>query len=164
MADLRQRVEGIRATDIGKQSVPLKKKDIHGKDVSLSTLKGKYVLLDFWGSWCGPCRQTHPHLKELYAKYKDKGFEIVGVSQESALKSLEENRVAWKNAIEKDGIGHWVHVLNNEGIEQFDAVKAYGITAFPTKLILDKEGRIIYKQVGEESEPLDKKLKELFNY
>ncbi len=78
-------------------------------------MKGKYVLIDFWGSWCHPCRASHPHLKELYAKYKDKGFEIIGVAQETA-KTPEEQRQSWTGAIAKDSLT-WPQIMNNENSE-----------------------------------------------
>jgi len=152
------KIESMEATAIGKQAIPLQKKDINGNDVNLETLKGKYVLLDFWGSWCGPCRASHPHLKKLYAKYKADGFEILGIAHEQRDK-LDDNRKVWKEAVEQDGIT-WLQVLNNEGIETFNAVKAYGVSAFPTKILLDKEGKIIARYVGD-GEEIDEKLKVL---
>jgi thiol-disulfide isomerase/thioredoxin len=122
------------------------KKDSNGKKVDFNALKGHYVLLDFWGSWCRPCRASHPHLKELYAKYKDKGFEIVGIASEHA-KTKEECIKLWKTAITEDGLT-WLQVINNENAEKFDAVKEYGVTAFPTKILLDKEGNVIGRYVG----------------
>jgi thiol-disulfide isomerase/thioredoxin len=122
------------------------KKDSNGKNVDFNALKGHYVLLDFWGSWCRPCRASHPHLKELYAKYKDKGFEIVGIASEHA-KTKEECIKLWKTAIAEDGLT-WLQVINNENAEKFDAVKEYGVTAFPTKILLDKEGNVIGRYVG----------------
>lgn len=154
-----EKIESMEATAIGKQAIPLQKKDLNGNDVNLGTLKGKYVLLDFWGSWCGSCRSSHPHLKKLYAKYKADGFEILGIAHEQREK-IEDNRKVWKEAIQQDGI-NWLQVLNNEGIKDFDAVKAYGITAFPTKILLDKEGKIIARYVGD-GEEIDEKLKTLF--
>ena len=117
-----------------------------GNPIDFNALKGKYVLIDFWGSWCRPCRASHPHLKELYAKYKDKGFEIVGVAQEHS-PTRDESRKLWTDAIEKDGLT-WLQVLDNENIKQFDAVSSYGVTAFPTKILLDRDGNIIGRYVG----------------
>jgi thiol-disulfide isomerase/thioredoxin len=122
------------------------KVDLQGKPVDFNALKGHYVLLDFWGSWCRPCRASHPHLKDLYAKYKDKGFEIVGIASEHA-KTKEECIKSWKNAITEDGLT-WLQVLNNENGDKFDAVKEYNVTAFPTKILLDKDGNVIGRYVG----------------
>lgn len=122
------------------------KKDVNGQTVDFNALKGRYVLLDFWGSWCHPCRASHPHLKELYSKFKDKGFEIVGIASEHA-KTAEERNKLWTTAIAEDGLT-WLQVLNNVNADQFDAVKEYGVTAFPTKILLDRDGNIIGKYVG----------------
>lgn len=156
---IQDKISNMETTAIGKQAVPINKVDLNGNPVNLRTLKGKYVLIDFWGSWCGPCRESHPHLKQLYAKYKSKGFEILGIAQEQRT-TIQDNKKVWKDAIEKDGLP-WLQVLNNEGIGTFDAVKAYGITAFPTKILLDKDGKIIGRWVGDEAS-FDKKLKEIF--
>lgn len=153
-----ERIASLEVTAVGQPAIPLRKKDMDGREVSLETLKGRYVLLDFWGSWCHPCRASHPHLKELYGKYKAEGFEIVGIASENG--SAEKCRKVWLDAIKMDGI-NWVNVLNNEGIEQFDAVTAYGVSAFPTKILLDKEGKIIGRWVGGEAKELDVKLKEV---
>jgi thiol-disulfide isomerase/thioredoxin len=122
------------------------KKDLNGKAVDFNALKGRYVLLDFWGSWCRPCRASHPHLKELYSRFKDKGFEIIGIASEHA-KTADERHKLWSTAIAEDGLP-WLQVLNNENVEQFDAVKEYGVTAFPTKILLDGNGNIIGRYVG----------------
>jgi thiol-disulfide isomerase/thioredoxin len=122
------------------------KKDLNGTAVDFNALKGRYVLLDFWGSWCHPCRASHPHLKELYSKFKDKGFEIVGIATEHA-KTAEERHKLWTTAITEDGLT-WLQVLNNENAAQFDAVKEYEVTAFPTKILLDRDGNIIGRYVG----------------
>jgi thiol-disulfide isomerase/thioredoxin len=161
--NIAKKIESLEATDVGKMAVPISKKDINGNMVNLQSLRGKYVLLDFWGSWCVPCRKSHPHLKELYAKYKEQGFEILGIAQE-VYQDQNKNREAWKKAIEKDGLS-WMQVFNNEDIEKFDAVKAYGISSFPTKILLDKEGKIIARFVGDDGLGgglLDEKLKEIF--
>jgi thiol-disulfide isomerase/thioredoxin len=156
--DIAKKIEGLEASAIGKQAIPLNKKDMSGNPVNLETLKGKYVLLDFWGSWCGPCRKTHPHLKTLYAKYKDVGFEMVGIASESG--DLNRATQSWKKAVAEDGLP-WIQVLNNNGKETFDAVTAYGISAFPTKILLNKDGIIIGRYVGDGDE-IDGKLQEIF--
>lgn len=155
------KIQNMESTAVGKTAISINKKDINGNPVNLHTLKGKYVLIDFWGSWCGPCRNSHPLLKGLYAKYKDKGFEIIGIAHET-MGTLAEDEKAWKTAIQEDGIP-WLQVLNNQDIEKFDAVKAYGVSAFPTKILLDKEGKVVARYVGDE-EAFEKKLNELFGY
>jgi thiol-disulfide isomerase/thioredoxin len=154
------KIEAGKATAIGKIAPDFMKKDVNGNPFQLSSLKGKYVLVDFWGSWCGPCRASHPHLKEVYAKYKDKGFEILGIANEKNAE-IEKAKAAWTEAIGKDGVT-WKQVLNNDGGEQPDVTKLYGIEGYPTKLLLDKEGKVIVKWVGMESTELDAKLKEIF--
>ena len=155
------KITQMDATAVGKEAIPIQKKDMNGNPVNLQTLRGKYVLIDFWGSWCGPCRASHPHLKELYAKYKDKGFEILGIAQEER-DNLADNIRIWKDAVKEDGLP-WIQVLNNQDRDKFDAVKAYGITAFPTKILLDKDGKIIGRYVGDEGN-FDQKLKEIFGF
>lgn len=137
------------------------KKDMNGTAVDFNALKGRYVLLDFWGSWCRPCRASHPHLKELYSKFKDKGFEIIGIASEHA-KTAEERHKLWTTAVSEDGLT-WLQVLNNENAQQFDAVKEYEVTAFPTKILLDRDGNIIGRYVGNGSggEAFGARLEEL---
>ena len=134
----------ITTTAVGEMAKDFEKVDKDGNLIRLSDFRGKkYVLLDFWGSWCGPCRASHPHLKELYAKYKDEGLEIIGIADERS----RNGREAWLKAIEEDGLP-WLQILNNQGQEKTDVVEMYGITAFPTKILIDKEGRIILKEKG----------------
>lgn len=158
--DVMAKIEANKATALGKIAPDFTKKDMDGNLFQLASLKGKYVLVDFWGSWCGPCRASHPHLKEIYAKYKDKGFEILGIASEK-MSDPEMAKEAWLNAIHTDGI-NWKQVINNDGGKQLDVVKLYGIEAFPTKLLLDRNGKVLAKWVGEERTELDAKLKEVF--
>lgn len=120
-----------------------------GKDVSLSSFKGKYVLVDFWASWCGPCRNENPNVVAAYKKYNTKGFEVFSVS-------VDDDEKKWLEAVEADGL-LWTNVrdVNKE------VGKQYSIKSIPTTLLLDKEGKIIGKNLrGAE---LEEKLAELLD-
>lgn len=128
-----------------------------GRQFNLDSLKGKVFLIDFWGSWCGWCRKGHPHLKILYAKYKEKGFEIIGVGQEFGVGKTQWEK--FKKAIAEDGIA-WSQVLNDPSKQ--DIVSQYMVTSYPSKFLVNRDGRIILR-VGIDSERLlDAKLRELF--
>jgi thiol-disulfide isomerase/thioredoxin len=120
-----------------------------GKTMALSSLKGKVVLIDFWASWCAPCRIQNPQLVQIYDKYKGKGFEIFGVS-------LDENAAAWKNAIQKDGL-IWPQVSDLMKW-QSSVVKEFHIEAIPYGVLIDREGKIIAK--GIRTEELELKIME----
>jgi thiol-disulfide isomerase/thioredoxin len=120
------------------------------KTLRLSSLKGKVVLIDFWASWCSPCRRENPTLVKLYEKYKGPDFEIFGVS-------LDENVAAWKNAIDKDGIT-WPQVSDLKRWES-KVVKEFHIEAIPYNVLIDREGKIIAK--GIRSEELELKIMEI---
>ncbi len=122
-----------------------------GETLALSSLRGKVVLIDFWASWCGPCRKENPNVKKLYEKYKDKGFEIYAVS-------LDNNGDRWKAAIAKDGLP-WKHVSDLGGWKS-SAAQLYGVRSIPQTFLLDQEGRII--QTGLRSHQLDQVLYQLF--
>ncbi|TDQ73722.1 AhpC/TSA family protein [Sphingobacterium yanglingense] len=154
------KIARIEANAIGIKAIPFRKTDMHGKPISLEDLKGNYVLLDFWGTQCGPCIQSFPHLKELYAKYKSKGFEIIGVADESWQKDEVKRHKRWKEVIEREGLT-WIQVLNEKDKDQLDLQKAYEIAAFPTLILLDKEGKIAARFTGK-SDELAIKLKEIF--
>ena len=159
-SNLAERIKGIRTTAVGSKAPAFTKKDLNGNPLSLSSLTGKYLLIDFWGSWCGPCRQGNPHLKELYAKYKEKGFEILGIASEKSAE-LADAEEKWKKAVQTDGLP-WLHVLNDYDKDQQDLVAMYAVSGFPTKLLLDKSGRIIFKEVGTGGDELDKELRKIF--
>jgi thiol-disulfide isomerase/thioredoxin len=102
--DIADEIEKLKNGSPGAMAKDFATVDIDGNQLKLSDYKGKYVLLDFWASWCVPCRKGNPHLKELYAKYKSKGIEFVGVSDD------DRAEAKWKEAVAKDGIGMWKHV------------------------------------------------------
>ena len=137
---------------IGSQAPDLIMQDASGASVSLSSLKGKVVMLDFWASWCKPCRKENPTIVKMYKKYKSKGFEILGVS-------LDENKDDWIRAISTDDL-NWIHVCDFGGWYS-NAAKTYDVTSIPYTLLIDKNGRIISK--GLRGEILEKRLIELLN-
>ncbi len=151
-----KRIEFLSPTAVGKPAVNFIRKDKDGNEINLAQYKGKLVLLDFWGSWCGPCRASHPHLKELYKEYKNKGFEIIAIANETA-KTADEQKAKWLEAIQKDEIS-WIHILNNDGAEIQNIVKDYRVTAFPTKILLDKDGKILLRITASATDDIDKTL------
>ena len=122
-----------------------------GPNLALSSLRGKYVLIDFWASWCGPCRRENPNVVKTYTAYKDKGFEIFGVS-------LDQNREAWLKAIETDKLV-WKHVSDLQYWNSAGA-QAYQVNSIPQTFLLDPAGRIIAK--GLRGAALDNYLAKLF--
>jgi len=118
----------------GKMAPDFTAKTPDGKDFRLSSLKGKYVLLDFWASWCGPCRLENPNVVENYHRFKDKNFTVVSFS-------LDGNAQAWKDAIEADHLD-WLHVSDLKDWHS-DVVKAYMVPHVPLNYLIDPEGKII---------------------
>ena len=140
----KRRQTGIAATDFTQN-------DLNGKPFKLSSLRGKYVLVDFWASWCVPCRAENPNLVKAYQKLKDKNFEIVGVSLDQGSKD------AWANAIKQDGLP-WIQVSDLNGWKN-EVALMYGINSVPQNLLINPQGIIIGKNLrGEE---LTEKLFEL---
>ena len=123
----------------------------NGEVLKLSDLKGQYVLIDFWASWCGPCRKENPNVRKVYAKYHDKGFEILGVS-------LDKNSSAWLNAIKQDDL-QWRHISDLK-YWQSDVVPEYQIKGIPLTYLVDPEGNIAAKNLRGTS--LEQKLAEIF--
>jgi len=159
---IRDYVEKISSSLAGTPVADFERNDKNGRLVRLSAYKGRTILLDFWGSWCGPCRASHPHLKELYKKYKDKGFEIIAIAQERG-KTLHESKNSWLKAIADDDI-NWVHILNQDGVEKQDLVKSYRVNAFPTKILVDTEGKIILRITASATDDIDKALEKVYGY
>lgn len=147
-----QKLMQINGTAIGKKIMEFTQNDPDGKPVNIRDFEGKYVLIDFWASWCGPCRMENPYVVAAYNKYKDKGFTILGVS-------LDQNKNAWLKAIEKDGLT-WTHVSDLKGWSN-EVAKAFGISSIPQNILIDKNGIIIAKNLR--GEALEKKLSEIFN-
>ncbi|MEI6266129.1 MAG: TlpA disulfide reductase family protein [Sphingobacteriia bacterium] len=143
---LSTKIENNKKTAIGKPAILFSQVGIDGNIVDVAALKGKVILIDFWGSWCVPCRLSHPALKELYAKYESKGFEIIGISNEwSSGQSIAVQTSKWKKAVKEDGI-NWLHILYNPEIR--DLVKEFDINAYPTKFLIDQNGKFIMKFPG----------------
>lgn len=134
----------------GEKAPEIKMKNPQGEPVSLSSLRGKVVLVDFWASWCKPCRIENPRMVKMYNKYKDKGFEIYGVS-------LDKRKKDWKQAIKKDGLP-WVHVSDLK-FWSSRAAKKYNVNSIPYTVLLDEQGKIIAK--GLRGKELENKLQEV---
>lgn len=124
--------------------------DKDGKIVHLSDFKGKYVMVDFWASWCGPCRKENPNVVAAYKKYHDKGFEILGVS-------LDSKKESWLKAIAADGLT-WTHVSDLKGWANIAAAE-YGVKAVPASFLIGPDGKVVGRDLR--GEALNKKLAEL---
>lgn len=147
-----QSLEAAKKTAVGTQAMDFTQNDPEGKPVKLSDFRGKYVLLDFWASWCGPCRQENPNVVKAYNKYKDKNFTVLSVSLDR-----QNGKEAWLKAIKDDGLT-WTHVSdlqfwNNE------AAKMYGVQSIPKNFLIDPQGKIIATDLR--GDDLENKLAEV---
>lgn len=143
-------VARAEATRVGNEAPELILPTPDNKELALSSLRGKVVLIDFWASWCGPCRKEMPNVKLVYQKYKDKGFEIYGVS-------LDKDREAWLEAIEKDGL-KWPQVSDLK-FWQSEAAQTYAVQSIPHTVLIDKDGKILAS--GLRGPELESKLAEV---
>ena len=132
--------------------IDLELKNLNGDFIKLSSLKGKYILLEFWSSWCGPCRAENPRLLKVYNQYKEKGFEIYAVS-------LDDKKESWQNTVKDDKIT-WITVSDLKGPTNSKAAMLYEVSAIPRNFLIDREGKIIATDLR--GEDLAEKLGEIF--
>jgi peroxiredoxin len=149
--ELALRIKAVGMTGVGNVAPEFTQNDMNGKPISLASLKGKIVLIDFWASWCSPCRAENPNLAEQYKLYKDRGFEILSVS-------LDSDKKSWLQAIAKDGMP-WLHVSDLKGWNN-EVGRKYGIRAVPACYLVGADGKIIANDLR--GDTLNKKLAELF--
>jgi len=132
---LKAQAQAQKNTAIGTEAPDFEVPTPDGKTIKLSDLRGQYVLLDFWASWCRPCRGENPNVVAAYKKYHSKGFEILQVS-------LDKSKEAWENAIKKDGLGAWKHGSDLQYWQSAPA-RLYNVQSIPANFLIDKEGKII---------------------
>lgn len=155
LLNLREELQVSKATGYGKPIIDFSLEDTSGKMVRLSDFKGKYVFLDFWASWCAPCRRENPNVKKQFEKYKDKGFTVVSVSLDKP-----EAKQVWLEAIRKDQIGLWTQLGDLDGFDG-KVAKSYYVKSIPTNFLIDPDGKFLGRNLY--GEVLNKALEKVFN-
>lgn len=161
--EIQKEIDAVLAVQPGKPAPDFIRTDINGNTVKLSDFKGKVVLLDFWATWCKPCRASMPHVKALYKKYKNKGLVVICSADN------DSDPDVWKQVIEQDGLGEFIHVLrglktNEDGTfdKSDDMDDKYAIHTIPQKFLINKDGVLIGVKLDDEQ--LEAKLKELYGF
>ena len=150
----RKKMEASKPLSPGKEAQDIEMENPDGEIIKLSDYKGKVVLIDFWASWCGPCRKENPHVVKLYEKYKDDGFDVFSVS-------LDKDKKRWVSAIEKDNLTWEAHVSDLKGWSN-TAAKQYQVSSIPFTVLIDKEGKIINTRLR--GEQLERTLQSIFGH
>lgn len=145
-------LEAAKKTAVGQPALDFAQPDVEGKNVNLASYKGKYLLIGFWASWCGPCRAENPNMLKAYSRFRDKGFDVLSVS-------LDDKREKWVAAIQADNL-QWTQVSDLKGWKN-EVAEKYGIRAIPQNLLIDPKGNIIAKNLR--GDALEKKLEEVFS-
>ncbi len=142
----------IKVKNIGERAPQLILPGVDGKDVKMEDLKGNYILIDFWASWCGPCRAEHPRLIRLYNTYNEQGFEVYSIA-------LDKDKQKWLEAIKKDNLP-WEYHVSNLMMFQSPAVDIYDVKSIPFNVLIDREGNVIAFNL--KGQKLEDKLNEIF--